>query len=141
MLTDEEIRDIRNRAKLNDNRQIDPLAFARDIERAVLGKLAGKQEPIFIGRWDDDARFSPINFVEGLVRSSIPNGTAIYAHSIPAQSAAIPEGYCLAPKEPTASMLDAGVAMALQVSVHGEGGWSKYLSGLYRQMLSAPPKP
>ena len=40
MLTDEEIMDIRNRAKLNDNRQIDPLAFARDIERAVLGKVA-----------------------------------------------------------------------------------------------------
>lgn len=64
----------------------------------------------------------------------------LYKHPQPAQSA-IPEGYCLAPKEPTASMLDAGVAMALQVSVHGEGGWSKYLLGLYKQMLSASPKP
>jgi hypothetical protein len=39
ILTDEEIRDIRNRAKLNDNRQIDPLLFARDIERAVIEKM------------------------------------------------------------------------------------------------------
>ena len=45
MLSDEEIQDIRNRAKLNDNRQIEPMAFARDIERAVLAKAA-KQEPV-----------------------------------------------------------------------------------------------
>lgn len=38
MLSDEEIQDIRNRAKLNSNRQIDPMSFARDIERAVLAK-------------------------------------------------------------------------------------------------------
>ena len=57
------------------------------------------------------------------------------------QAAAIPAGYVLAPTDPTRTMLDAGVAMALQVSVHGEGGWSKYLTGLYKQMLSAAPKP
>jgi hypothetical protein len=40
MLSDEEIQDIRNRAKLNDNRQIEPMAFARDIERAALAKVS-----------------------------------------------------------------------------------------------------
>lgn len=49
----------------------------------------------------------------------------------------IAEGYTVAPFEPTHKMLDAGVAMALQVSVSGEGGWSKYIRGLYRQMISA----
>jgi len=68
-----------------------------------------------------------------------PVGTLFYAHPLPAQ--AIPEGWQLVPVEPAASMIDAGVAMALQVSVHGEGGWSKYLRGLYKQMLSASPKP
>lgn len=38
------------------------------------------------------------------------------------------------PNEPTEAMVDAGVAMALQVSVHGEGGWSNYVRGLYKQM-------
>lgn len=65
----------------------------------------------------------------------------VFVGSAPAPAQAIPEGYTLAPVEPTPEMLDAGVAMALQVSVHGEGGWSKYLAGLYKQMLSASPKP
>lgn len=48
MLTDEEIMEIRNRAKLNSNRQIDPLPFARDVIKAVLAKAMPipKQEPI-----------------------------------------------------------------------------------------------
>lgn len=44
----------------------------------------------------------------------------LFRHPLSAQS--IPEGYTLAPVEPTPEMLDAGVAMALQVSVHGKGG-------------------
>ena len=32
------------------------------------------------------------------------------------------------------TMIDAGVAFALNVSVHGEGGWSKYVAELYRTM-------
>jgi hypothetical protein len=68
-------------------------------------------------------------------------GVELSVYGAPPQAAAIPEGYVLAPADPTSTMLDAGVAMALQVSVHGEGGWSKYLTGLYKQMLSAAPKP
>lgn len=59
----------------------------------------------------------------------------LYARRVPAKS--VPDGFALVPIEPTTAMLDAGVAMALQVSVSGEGGWSKYLSGLWQQMLSA----
>lgn len=40
------------------------------------------------------------------------------------------------PGEPSDKMLDAGVAMALQVSVHGEGGWSRYIAALYRQLIA-----
>lgn len=118
----------------------DFVSFARDIERAVLAK-AGEQEPAF-------AFMGGYTMIEGKkyydmtvnykFKDNLPKGN-FYAHPRPAQ--AIPEGYTLAPVEPTPEMLDAGVAMALQVSVHGEGGWSKYLAGLYKQMLSASPKP
>lgn len=48
--------------------------------------------------------------------------------------------YKSVPVEPTEKMIDAGVAMALQVSVHGYGGWSKYVRALYQQMLSHAPE-
>lgn len=57
------------------------------------------------------------------------------------------EGYTLdgkwklVPVEADSKMLDSGVAMALNVSVHGQGGWSKYISGLYCQLLNNSPKP
>lgn len=54
--------------------------------------------------------------------------------------AAAPGGWKLVPIEPTSAMLDAGVAMALQVSVHGQGGWSKYIAALYAQLLKAAPQ-
>lgn len=44
MLTDEELMEIRNRAKLNSNRQIDPLPFARDVIEAVLAKAIAQQD-------------------------------------------------------------------------------------------------
>ena len=47
------------------------------------------------------------------------------------------DGFVLVPVEPTEAMLDAAVAMALQVSVSGQGGWTKYAAGLYAQMLAA----
>jgi hypothetical protein len=47
------------------------------------------------------------------------------------------DGFVLVPVEPTEAMLDAAVAMALQVSVSGQGGWTKYVAGLYAQMLAA----
>ena len=211
MLTDEEIMDIRNRAKLNDNRQINSMLFARDIERAVLAKvmqsdatgrslqdyaiehaeyMATSAEQLLnhlnectniddcviepdenfsdytsglrlsihdFRKRRDRAKTMPIPKQEPFAHavyqgclsgvhvsmlSNAPKDFSGYLYSAPQpEQAAIPYGYCLAPKEPTASMLDAGVAMALQVSVHGEGGWSKYLLGLYKQMLSASPKP
>lgn len=87
VLTDEEIMSIRNRAKLNDNRQIDPMAFAREIERAVLAK-AGEQEPV---AWIVRCKRS------GLIGQAEPNEKAtnpdywtdsfpVYAHQLPAQA-------------------------------------------------------
>jgi len=40
-------------------------------------------------------------------------------------------------REPTDAMIDAGVAMALQALVHGQGGWSAYIADLHRQMIDA----
>lgn len=39
--------------------------------------------------------------------------------------------------KPSRAMIDAGVAFALNVSVHGEGGWSKYVEALYEHMTRA----
>ena len=46
-------------------------------------------------------------------------------------------GWTLCPDEPKDAMLDRGVAMALNVTVTGEGGWSKYIRALYLTMLQA----
>lgn len=46
-------------------------------------------------------------------------------------------GHARVPIDPTEAMIDAGVAMALQVSVHGQGGWSNYVRDLYKQMVAA----
>lgn len=152
MLTDEEIMDIRNRAKMNDNRQIDAMAFARDIERAVLAESGEQKADLYIvyngvcisGLYYDAESakaYADSKQKEHSLSGSIASFHVkeMYCRPLPAQ--AIPEGWQLVPVEPAASMIDAGVAMALQVSVHGEGGWSKYLSGLYKQMLYASPEP
>jgi hypothetical protein len=47
-------------------------------------------------------------------------------------------------REPSEAMLDCGVAFALQVSVSGMGGWSKYVAEKHRAMIDAaltPPLP
>ena len=49
----------------------------------------------------------------------------------------VPEGYVLVPVEPTEAMIDAGVYVAMAASVHGNGGWNKYMRGLYKALLSA----
>lgn len=133
MLTDKEKREIWDSIPNNYTNWI---GYANAIERAVLAK-AGEQEPVFeVGRHGKSGDY----FVTELKsKVKLHKGMKLYAHPAPQQ--AIPEGYQLAPMEPTESMIDAGVAMALQVSVQGEGGWSKYLLGLYKQMLSASPKP
>lgn len=68
--------------------------------------------------------------------SGIPNGSDHIAD----ERKLVAAGFQIVPIEPTPSMLDAGVAMALQVSVHGQGGWSKYIAALYAQLLSAAPQ-
>lgn len=91
MLTDEEIIEIRNRAKLNDNRQIDPMAFARQIECAILAKVMPilKQEPVFeVGRHGKSGDYF-INQLSSKVK--IHKGMKLYAEPQPAQAAAIPE--------------------------------------------------
>jgi hypothetical protein len=119
MLTDEEIMDIRNRAKLNSSRQIDPLPFARDVIKAVLAK-AGEHEPD-IEKLGDQLANAEIaiqslleqkpayrmgyQYDEGnedpdlggdlvlyqLDGKDYPVGTLFYAHPLPAQE--IPEGW------------------------------------------------
>lgn len=41
------------------------------------------------------------------------------------------------PTEASKEMIDAGVAMALCVSVSGCGGWSNYIAALYKTMVEA----
>jgi hypothetical protein len=41
------------------------------------------------------------------------------------------------PLEASNEMIDAGVSMALCVSVHGYGGWSNYIAALYKTMVEA----
>ena len=140
MLTDEEKREIWDSIPNNYTNWYE---YANAIERAVLAKAMPipKQEPVGFVYRDENAKGCKLKAsLDILGEEKVKLGDKLYLKPQPAQ-AAIPNGYCLAPKEPTASMLDAGVAMALQVSVHGEGGWSKYLRGLYKQMLSASPKP
>ena len=55
----------------------------------------------------------------------------------PVSQPVVPEGYVLVPVEPTPEMLSAGLDVALSSSVHGRGGWGRYLDALYKTMLSA----
>lgn len=91
MLTDEDIMEIRNRAKLNDNRQIDPMAFAREIERAVLAK-AGEQEPVAYGIPNSaiTGKAQPMMTLHHERCGQYPElMVPLYAHPLPAQ--AIPD--------------------------------------------------
>lgn len=86
MLTDEEIQEIRNRAKLNDNRQIDPIAFARDVIAAVLAR-AGEQEPVGFIKQD----LTPFLYYKDSLK--LKPDDFLYAHPLPSQ--AVPEGWQL----------------------------------------------
>ena len=55
----------------------------------------------------------------------------------PAVNQQLPEGYVLAPVEPTEAMIDMGVAVAFAASVHGKGGWNNYMNALYRAFIEA----
>lgn len=44
-------------------------------------------------------------------------------------------GFAIVPIEPTPAMIDRFVSRALQVSIHGEGGWSEYARNQWKQML------
>jgi hypothetical protein len=52
----------------------------------------------------------------------------------------IPAGWRLVPEKADTKMIDVGVVMASQVSVHGRGGWSNYIAALYELILSAAPQ-
>lgn len=111
--------------------------FAEAVERAVLAK-AGEQEPIYMWRLEDDGWMECTKEFFYAAISAGYEKRIVYAQQLPAQSTL--EGYALAPLDPDEAMIDAGVAMALQVSVHGQDGWSKYITGLYKQMIAARPK-
>ena len=77
--------------------------------------------------------------IEPLDRAlAIPVGMALYtAPPAAAVNQQLPEGYVLAPVEPTEAMLDAGVAVAFAASVHGKKGWNNYMKALYRAFIAA----
>lgn len=106
--------------------------YAVAIESAVLAK-AGEQQVI---AYYDLYMPNNIRWVSGGFICTVKQGDPIYARPLPA----LPDGYATAPLEPTDAMIDAGVALALQVSVHGQDGWGKYITGLYKQMIAARPK-
>lgn len=54
---------------------------------------------------------------------------------------AILHDHVIVPKEPSEAMLDRFVSRALNVSVHGDGGWTKYGREQYRAMIEAAPNP
>lgn len=60
-----------------------------------------------------------------------------YAVTEAALTAITEQGMVIAPRDPTPAMLDAFVARALNVSVHGDGGWSNYGREQWRAMISA----
>jgi len=83
------------------------------------------------GGWD--IRYAGSGPLAGLVKThGLKIGDPLYA---------IPSTHRVVPAEPSAAMIDAGVAMALQISVEGEGGWSKYIEALYKQLISAATQP
>lgn len=53
----------------------------------------------------------------------------------------VPEGWKLAPVEPTPLMVRAGVDHRLDTSISGDNPWPDDTSALYRAMLAAAPAP
>lgn len=47
------------------------------------------------------------------------------------------QGFVVVPREPTEAMIDRFVSRALNVSVHGDGGWSNYAREQWAAMLKA----
>lgn len=72
ILTDEEIISIRNKAVLNDDRQIYPMAFARDIEKAVLD--AQRAMPKHQDVYEIVQHYLSSSNFDGLVNSSVNCG-------------------------------------------------------------------
>lgn len=64
-----------------------------------------------------------------------------WLHKAQAAIAAILHDHVIVPKEPSEAMLDRFVSRALNVSVHGDGGWTKYGREQYRAMIEAAPNP
>lgn len=72
-------------------------------------------------------------------RNTAAEASALYPSCAPyrvAQLVALPETHVVAPREPSIAMVDAGVAMAMQVSASAPGGWSEYVRALYKQMIN-----
>ncbi len=120
ILSEEEIQEIRNRAKLNDNRQIEPMAYARAIERAVLARVS-QQEPIYMWRLEDDGWMECTKEWFDADISSGYEKRIVYAHPAPPQAAAIPE-YVTVSQVPHSQYAQ---------------GWNDCID----YMLSAAPKP
>ena len=66
----------------------------------------------------------------------LPIGSKLYLD----QPSAIPDSCVIAPFEPTCEMLNAGVSLAIKISVHGQDGWHNYIAALYKELLLHAPK-
>lgn len=69
-------------------------------------------------------------------RDDIPDSHG-YVEGARAALSALREHYAVVPREASKAMLDAFVARALQVSVHGEGGLSEYGRNQWATMIAA----
>jgi|SRR6185312_3793459 len=58
-----------------------------------------------------------------------------------AQPVGVPVDLAMVPRVPTSAMLDRAVALALNVTIHGAGGWSNYMCDVWNCMLAAAPQP
>lgn len=52
-----------------------------------------------------------------------------------------PDGWVLAPKDPTADMTAVAVRHAFSVEIGSEYTWAQYMTDLYKIMLAAAPSP
>lgn len=64
-----------------------------------------------------------------------PRVDHMIADAILAEIAA--QGFVIVPRAPTEAMIDRFVSRALNVSVHGDGGWSNYAREQWAVMLKA----
>jgi|GEM_PF-3170443 len=94
------------------------------------------RETIARAMWEAREQTMPAGTRMKFDAGSIPAKSCIWVMADAALSAIEQAGFVIVPKEPTEAMVDRFVSRALQVSIHGEGGWSNYARNQYEAMLA-----